>query len=400
MYRTCLKNSFPLDYYARMERYWFDWAATAPPCAHEQEAALTFALELGGNPSSVHGEGKAARKALEELRKEIASLLKVSSKELYFCSGASEANQIILYSLLLRDSPASLFSSEIEHPSVRETVAILDRLGVKVHRPRLLSSGQIDGEALFARIREEKDIRLITLLAVNNETGTKEELGKLVKGIRKAAGKRARSIHIHCDAVQILGRLPFSPLELDLDSASFSAHKISGPRGAGLLWCRKNIASLQRAGGQEGGLRGGTENLFAIKGLALAMARSLNPETLPLKVSKAEDLMAILIKKLAPNISVFPRERKQNDDRFSPFIAQFIHPRLPAEVLLRLLDSKGFAISTASACSRPSEPRIVLEALGLSREEAGRAFRISIGPQTKKEEVDALISALRKTLEE
>ncbi len=379
-----------------MRRHWFDWAATAIPQQDEQTNALKRALAFRGNPSSPHSEGQAAKAFLEEQRTHAARTLSVPPAELYMTSGATEANQIVLYSLLSREKHSALLTSHAEHPSTKAAARVLERSGYPVFRVQLDEYGRVDTEALIELIETEHAIRMVTLMAVQNETGSLNPLEEIIPALRKAAASRANSLHIHCDAVQGIGKIPFNPTALDLDSMSLSAHKLGGPRGAGLLWCRKMIESIFSGGGQERGLRGGTENLFAAAGMRVALERSLDPAKIETAYQRACSNERMILQNLPPTLSVFPAKRSLRDTVFSPFIISLKHRDLPAEAVVRLLDAQGISISSSSACSSAKGRREVLEALGLRGEEALKVFRISTGPDTDSEDIEALLAALQK----
>ncbi len=374
--------------------FWFDWAATALPNKTEQQRALSESLNFIGNPSSIHSDGKNAREYLEEQRKLCANSLQLPSKELFFTSGASESNLIILYSLLQRQPNSALLTSHIEHPSVRNTAIILERLGVPVYELPVLSNGQIDKKALEKLIQENKDIRMLSLMGVNNEIGSLYPIQELTELVRQAAGPRAKSIHIHLDGVQMMGKIPFNIYESDADSLSLSAHKLGGPRGVGLLWTKKELQSLYLAGGQEGGLRGGTENLFGARALALALDRCLHADNLALQYDKTTKNTAYFLKNLPKAVSVFPPSRQPIDPLFSPYIVQLIHKHYPSQALVRLLDARGISVSSSSACSSSKNKKPVLEKLGLAEQDSRNAFRVSFGPSTTIEAITTLIHAL------
>lgn len=377
-----------------MTRHWFDWAATALPLKEEQEHCLEEALSFCGNPSSQHSEGLAAKKFLEKMRSRAADALALPPSELVFTSGATEANQIILYSLLAREKHSALVTSRAEHPSTKAAALVLERTGYPVTYLPLDPCGRVRQEALEKLVERERDIRMITLMAVQNETGGVSAFGELIPALRKAAEKRAQSLHIHCDAVQIIGKLPFNPAALDLDSMSVSAHKLGGPRGAGLLWSRKELSSIFTGGGQEKGLRGGTENLFAAAGIAAALGRSLEKESIATGYHRACAHEEAILGNLPPTVSVFPAVRSLRDEAFSPFIISLKHRDLPAEAVVRLLDARGIAVSSSSACSSSKGRRDVLEAMGIRGEDALKVFRVSTGQSTTERDIEALMSTL------
>ncbi|GAB1481300.1 hypothetical protein MASR2M78_01150 [Treponema sp.] len=227
-----------------MNRYYFDWAATGIPTYSLQETAF-------GNPSSRHAEGRASRAALEDARLRIARLLGVDASCLYFTSGATESNAIVLQSLLQRSTKAGMLISSIEHPAITENALALKRLGFPLSFIPVGASGHIQEDSIYQILQNDTSIRLLCVMAVNNETGAKMDMASLVRASREASGPRASSLHFHCDAVQALAKTDVDLRVWDVDSASFSAHKIGGPRGIGLLYLRKKIEAFTLGGSPE-----------------------------------------------------------------------------------------------------------------------------------------------------
>jgi cysteine desulfurase len=388
-----------------MARRYFDWAATSLPDAPLLSSALTQSLTLYGNPSSRHAEGRAARDALEHARARCAAVLGVPPETLYFTSSGTEADNIPLLSLLRSPNPSgTLIVSAIEHPAVREPVVELGRRGFSARWLRPGSDGIVSSEALAAEVSAAvaagRPPKLVAVMAVNNETGAVMDVPSLVRAARDAAGDRARQLRFHCDAVQAVGKIPVNLAAWGVDSAAFSAHKIGGPRGIGLLYSRRPLEPTFRGGGQEKGLRPGTENLFG----AIAFAAAL--ETRGTELAVAETREAALRREAAildgiaatGRAVVIPECRKAGDPRYTPYIVQVAFPGIPAEVLVRTLDDEGVAVSTGSACASATAERPVLEAMGVKRELAFSAIRISQGQSTTDEDVEALLAALRRCL--
>ena len=212
---------------------YLDWAASAIPYADEIEAAYREATAVFANPSAQHGFGKEARGMLEKARSRCAAVLSVPAEMLYFTSGASESNSLVLLSLLTRPATGSLVISAIEHPSVREQAAVLEHCGWTVLTTPSDKSGCITPDAVLRTLRE--DTVLVAIMGVNNEIGSVQPVRDIAEALKAhTAGKRP--VHFHVDMVQSIGKLPIADLGLaDVHSASMSAHKIGGPRGIGLL---------------------------------------------------------------------------------------------------------------------------------------------------------------------
>jgi cysteine desulfurase len=372
-------------------RHYFDWAASAIP---DPAAGETPSW---GNPSSIHLEGRRAREALEEARSRCAAVLGVEPGALYFSSGATESNILVLHSTLLRKGGGRLLGSEGEHPSVRENLRILERLGKQIGAIPLTPEGAVGAEGLRGALEKFPDARLAAVMAVNNETGAVNDPAVLGELRRPDGGS---PVHFHCDMVQAIGKIPLDMAEWAPDSASFSAHKLGGPRGIGLLYLRKPLEPPFAGGGQERGFRPGTENTAG----ALAMARCLEAHCRPETVrdgyaaAKARWKRLIAALRAMDGCSLVPADRGEEDRRFSPFILQAAFDGIPGEVMVRALDGAGFAVSTGSACSSAGKDRPVLRAMGIDPKTSLEGIRVSQGWSTTEGEIDLLTGAIRDAL--
>ncbi|MDR2767549.1 MAG: aminotransferase class V-fold PLP-dependent enzyme [Treponema sp.] len=378
-----------------MKRRYFDWAATAPP-------DFAFSGHPFGNPSSLHEEGREAKKFLEAARSRCAAVLGVRNEELSFTSGGTEANAIACFSLLAKprrkdgaDKGAALLYSAAEHPSVRENCAVLGRLGIASAAAGVDSGGAVSEASLSAALKKNPAPRMAFFMAVNNETGAAADLASLTALLRS----RVQSpVHVHCDMVQAAGKIPFDIAAAGIDSAAISAHKLGGPRGTGLLYARKKFDTLIRGGGQEGGVRPGTENVFGAAAMAAALEKHAAPGALESARRGAELRMEALVaglrKRLDKRFFTIPAYRAPADRRFSPWILQCRLEGIPGEVMVRCLDEAGFAVSTGSACSAAEKKRPVLEAMGVDARSRLEGIRISQGWSTTSEDVEALVRAI------
>jgi cysteine desulfurase len=349
-----------------------------------------------GNPSSVHSEGRAARSALEDARRVCAGALGVEEETIYFTSGATEANAIILFSMLYGHAGGvrqGLITTAAEHPSITKNCAPLERIGIPVHRMDVDGYGGVIPSALVKALHKHTDVTMLALMHVNNETGAISDLRSLVEEARRRDGK---ALHIHSDMVQSLGKIPFDLR--DMDSAAFSAHKIGGPRGIGILYLRKPVETLYKGGGQERGIRPGTENTAGACHLAQALRSRAASRTKD--HGEAVNKMAFLIESLRSmkRCTIIPECREAIDGRFSPYILQAAFRDIPGEVMVRSLDDAGFAVSTGSACSTGSKKRPVLNLIGIDDKIAFTAIRISFGWTTRIEDITALVDAVRHIL--
>jgi len=382
---------------------YLDWASTSPPDAELLAGAAEAASSFYGNPSSAHALGVRARVELEDSRARLQRCLGSPEGRLVLCSGGSEADAIALLAVLrnkdrLREAGLSkkprIVTTEIEHPAVYEEARLLESLGVDVAYVRPGADGLVDPERVADAITRET--ALVAVMAVNNETGAVQPLA----AIAAAVGRAARALdaplpRIHADAVQALGKIEFRPAALGLSSAAFSAHKLRGPRGAGALWTASPLDPLAVGGGQEGGLRAGTENLQGAWAFARAAEKAVG--SLAARREAARALEARLLSGLAsiPGATPLPLGRATGDERYSPFVLSVAFPGLSGEVMARALSDSGIAVSTGSACSTNSrrKGRRVLEAMGLKPDLAFSSIRLSWGDLTDAAAIDAFLEA-------
>lgn len=380
-----------------MSFIYLDWAATAPPDPGVLEAAERVAMDCYSNPSSIHKAGRNAEKRLIQAREGLAAVLGCRSEEIIFASGGTEANNMVLFSLLKKSRGKKIIISGIEHPSLFEPARILEQLGYKVDYVPAAASGFIDPSHIASRL--DNHTALVALMLVNNETGAIQQVAETAAAISSFSRNTGRKVLLHTDAVQALGKIPLDLRELNVDSASFSAHKIGGPRGVGALFIRKESYSdfLYCGGGQERGLRPGTENLPGICGMALAAEKST--EKLESEYNKTRKMMDFLLGELADMKAacIIPESRMTVDpDLFSPYILNLSFPPIPGEVLVRVLGDKGIMISTGSACSSKKKGLRIAENMAVPKERALAAVRISLGRDTVPAELETLLRAFKK----
>jgi cysteine desulfurase len=382
---------------------YLDWAASAPPDARAIDEAGEVSARLYANPSSPHAAGREAGARLARARADIAALLGAAPDEVVFTSGGTESNATVLLSLLARlrlGGPRGLkiVTTAIEHSSVYEQVRALEAFGFRSSIVRPDSNGIVAPSTIADALDDET--ALVSVMLVNNETGAIQRISEIAEAVRERSARAGRRILLHTDAVQAFGKIPFSPGVLGVDAASLSGHKLGAPRGIGALYLRKgtSLDPLALGGGQEKGRRPGTENLPGICALARAAGDRL--AALPRELEEAKKKAERLIRGLLaiPGARLFPEARAaQPGEPFSPWIVSFGFPPLPGEVVVRLAESRGFLVSTGSACSSRKKDRTrVLEATGLSPETARCAVRVSTGPATTLEEIDGLIDALAR----
>ena len=370
------------------KEHYFDWAATSPADEDILKEALEQTLEFWGNPSSSHEVGKKAREVLEEARGRAATALGVKAETIYFTSGGTESDQIPLLSVLSKPMKGTVLVSSIEHPAIREQAEALKNCGWKVLQIPSDSDGIIKPEAVTSLMTS--DTVLVCIMAVNNETGVIQPIYEIADAITKASeGKRRPKFHVDC--VQAAGKIDLNLAYKGIDSAALSSHKICGPRGIGILYIKDTLEPFLRGGGQEKGIRSGTENVFGAVAFSKCLERYYNK-------AKPEDAVRTndFVKKLSalPGCTIIPASRLEKPELFSPYVVQAAFANIPGNVMLRALDSKGFSISTGSACSAKKNKRPVLEAMHVDAKLRENAVRFSFGPHTTDKGIEDLFAVV------
>ncbi|WP_320130832.1 cysteine desulfurase family protein [uncultured Sphaerochaeta sp.] len=366
---------------------YFDNAATTPMGKEALEAYEATALDYIGNPSALHLEGRKAKQELQDCRENIARLLKVSPLNLTFTSGATESNSIVMNNLLWTQKPGEVILSNIEHPSISEYARLLKQVGwnvITINAPQ----GFIQPEDLKKALT--KETRLVCCMLVNNVVGSIQNIAGLVETVREFQKQNGRKIHFHTDAVQALGKIPFSLSDLGVDSASFSAHKFNGPRGIGILYnTDSGLQALCRGGDQEDGLRPGTENLASIKAMTVALEQAFAFREEHFK--KATAIQDMLQEELREFTQLSPRSN------CSPYILALSVKPIPSEVFTRMLFDQGFCVSSGSACSNNVKKKgeTVLSAMLVKPADSRSSIRLSFGYDTTLEDAKTLAETIR-----
>jgi cysteine desulfurase len=369
------------------ERAYFDWNATAP-LREEARAAMAAALELTGNASSVHAEGRAARQVIEKAREQVARLVGAAAKNVTFTSGATEANMLALTPAIamggakaLRDN---LFFSAIEHPSVRSGGRFA---ADAVEELPVTGDGVVDLHALKSALARAEH-PLVSVMLANNETGVVQPIREIAEIVHAANGV------LHVDAVQGPGRVDCDIGDLGADLMSLSAHKLGGPQGAGALIRRDDIhiaEPLIKGGGQERGLRAGTENVAAIAGFGAAAAAAARQADAD-RIAALRDRIEAAIKAAVPEAVIFGETVQR-----LPNTTLFAVPGMKAETAIIAFDLNGIAVSSGSACSSGKvQASHVLAAMGVEPILAQGAVRLSLGWSTSERDVEILLAALTK----
>ena len=369
---------------------YFDNSATTKPYDEVIEAVSKGMKEYFGNPSSLHKIGMNCEKRLNEAREYFASTIKCNKEEIYFTSGGSEGNNLILKGLL---KPGHHFiTTAFEHHSIISTCKQLEEKGVKVTYLDVDSEGRISLEDLEEAIT--KDTVLVSIMQVNNEIGVIQDIeaiGKLIK-------ERSSRAKFHVDAVQGYGKLPIDVNKSNVDFLTVASHKIHGPKGVGFIYIKKGIIlnSLISGGSQEKGIRAGTENLPGIIGFEKAAQMTFE------EMESRYDTVLELKKYFVERLNEIKDIRVNGEiDGFSPYILNVSFLGVRAEVLLHLLEEQNIYVATGSACTSKSSAAhgsYVIKSLGLSNKEVESAIRFSFSYENTKEEVDYTIDVLKKSL--
>jgi cysteine desulfurase len=361
-------------------RIYLDNNATTPLHPAVLEALGRSFRDVFGNASSIHKEGQSARRAIEDARESVAKLLAAEARDIIFTSGGTESNNAAIFGAAGQDGRHHIVTTAIEHPSVLEPVAELERRGHAVTIVAPSRDGVVNANAVIAAIRPET--RLVTMMLANNETGVIQPVADVARVCRE------RSIHFHCDAVQGAGKVELDVSALGADTLAISAHKLHAPKGIGALYVRRGL-SLDRhilGGAQERRRRAGTENvpLAVAFGVAAEIARDR------VDVSSLRDAL----------------ERSLAE--FDIVINGAIAPRIPntssvtfrdadAEGIVIGLDLNGVAVSTGAACSSGRvEPSHVLLAMGLTPDEARSTIRFSLSRFSTMDKIDQTVALLRE----
>jgi len=367
-----------------------DHSATTPLASEVFEAMEPYLKGSFGNPNSIHAWGREARKAVNEARDQIAELINAEAREIIITGGGSEADNLAIKgtAFALQDKGKHIITSAIEHHAVLDACDWLEKIGFEVTVLPVDSNGTVDLEALEKAIRD--DTILITIMYANNEVGTIQPVEKIIEIAKK------RGVRVHLDGVQAVGHIPVDVKELDVDLLTLSAHKMYGPKGVGALYVKKGtkLVPIIHGGGQEFGLRSGTENTAGIIGFGAAakLAKRRLEEKEHLKEAALRDKLLSGIMKNIPHahITGHPTQRL-------PFHASVCFDFIEGESLLLRLDAEGIGASSGSACTSGSlEPSHVLLAMGISHERAHGSLRLTLGKDTTEEDIDYILEVLPK----
>lgn len=368
-----------------MHDVYMDYNATAPVRDEALRAWENAVRNGSGNPSSSHFAGRGAKDILDDSRERMASVIGARPRELYFTGGGTESNNIAILGLARAARRGHVIVSPVEHPAVLETCRALESEGFGVTVLPVDSDGVVDPETVRDAIRP--DTFLVSVMWVNNETGVIQPVGEVGRIARE------RGVLFHTDAVQALGRVAVDVSGMPVDLLTISGHKFYAPRGVGALYCRRGVklAKTVHGGGQERGLRSGTENLPGIA--AMAEAAVLATE----EAAELSARLAALRDSLEAGILSTIDRTKVNGagaDRVAN-TSNICFPGTDGEAVQIALDQHKIAVSSASACAAThSGPSHVLLAMGMTREEAGQSIRFSLGRYSSSKDVDRCLEVL------
>ena len=380
-----------------MRRVYLDHNATTRMRDEVRAHLIEKMEELGGNPSSVHHSGRRARAVLDEARARTATALGVHEDEVFFTSGGTESVNLALLGTARSSSrPASLLTSTAEHSCVLGAADALVAQGAPVHRIGVDRQCRVDPEQVL-EIAARTRVGLVSIMAANNEVGAVQPLAAIGTGLESQGREKPL---LHTDAVQALGRIPVPIHEWKADLASFSAHKLGGPLGVGILFKRRGIHLVPQmhGGGQEAGLRPGSENVPAISAAALAIELSVRDR--PVEAKGMRELSLCLwheITDTLPDVELLGPPI-DSDERL-PNTLDIVVGGIDGRMLVARLDLEGLEASAGSACASGSlEPSHVLLAMGRSIESARSGLRLSLGRETSREDIHTAVEILERAV--
>lgn len=375
-----------------MEAY-FDNSATTRVTDSVKDIVVKTMTEDYGNPSSMHMVGVEAEKYIKTAKENIAKILKVDQKEIYFTSGGTEGNNLAIVGVVEANkrSGNKIITTEVEHASVASPMKYLEKEGYNVVYLPVDRYGVVDMESLKKEMSE--DTILVSVMHVNNEVGAIEPVGEIGKYIKTINPK----VVYHVDGIQAFGKMEIRPKKENIDILTVSGHKIHGPKGSGFIYIKKNtkINPIISGGGQQDGIRSGTENVPGIAGIGQAAKDCYY--NLEQNVQRMTELKDYLIDRLSEIEGVTINSRKGSEG--APHIVSASFSGVRSEVLLHALEDKGIYVSAGSACSsnRPSISR-TLKAMNIDKDLLGSTIRFSFSEFNSKEEIDYCMEQLNQLL--
>lgn len=374
-----------------LETVYLDNSATTRVYKESAALATDVMCNSYGNPSSLHRKGIEAEKLVKKAREQIAKTINASPAEIFFTSGGTEADNLAIIGGCGANRGRHIISSNIEHPAVMSALQYMEKKGYSVEYAPVNKKGEVDIDRFSKML--SKNTALVSCMLVNNELGTIEPVKKMGKLLRNANP----SAVFHIDAVQGYGKVPIDVSVLDADFVSLSSHKIHGPKGVGALYIRNKskITPIQFGGGQQNGIRPGTENVPGIA--AFGLSAELCHKNISEKVKKMEYLKNRLKTGILKNIDDVLINTP--DEGSAPHILNVSFAYVKSEVLLHSLESDGIYVSSGSACSsHKNGPSYVLTAIGVDRKMIDGSIRFSLSEFTTQEEIDYTIGKLMENV--
>ncbi|MDH5377214.1 MAG: cysteine desulfurase [Gammaproteobacteria bacterium] len=366
-----------------MTYVYLDYNASTPVDQRVLDAMLPFHCQFYGNPSSISLMGRQARAGIDQARQQVAALVSVHPSQVLFTSGGTEANNLAIKGAAMAQGLKRVAWSAVEHPSILRQSAMLSRLGTQCSEIPVDSTGRVN-QGEFKRYLESVKPQLVSVMTANNETGVIQDIAELTA--------LKRDVIFHTDAVQAAGKIQLKFEAMGVDLMTLSSHKIYGPKGVGALIFNKSIdlEPLINGGGHEGGLRAGTENVAGIVGFGAAA------ELAKAELQDRQDKLSALRKSLEDGIKKIPGVHlfAQEVPRLAN-TCYFGIEGIEGEAMVLRLDQQGFGITSGSACSSKSgKPSNTLLKMGVEESLAATAIRVSVGKETKKQDIDEFIAEL------
>ena len=376
-----------------MECY-LDNSATTRPYKEVVDIVSKTMFENYGNPSSMHTLGVETEKMVRLATENIAKTLKAEPKEIIFTSGGTESDNMAIMGTAkaLKRKGMHIIVSPFEHPAVERCMEILKKEGFEISYLSVNEKGLINIDELKTLIRE--DTILVSVMAVNNEIGVKQDLEAIGKTVKECN----KDTYFMVDAVQAFGKIPINVKKMKIDLLSVSGHKINGPKGIGILYVNSNIriVPLINGGGQQGDMRSGTDNVPGILGLEKAV--SITMDHLDEEAARLYELRSYLIGKLGELEDVYVNS--PDNETSAPHIVSISVKGIRSEVLLHSLEEKNIYVSAGSACSSHKRtPSKTLTAIGLEKDLIASTVRVSMGVYTTREELDYFVENLSALLD-
>ena len=371
-----------------MEAY-FDNSATTPVYPEVRDLMVKIMEEDYGNPSSLHMKGVTAARYIKDARESLAGEMKVMPKEIVFTSGGTESNNMALIggALANRRAGNKIITTSVEHASVGNPMDFLAGMGFDVVRIGVDSSGQIDMDQLMSEV--DDDTIIVSVMYVNNEIGTVMPIADIARLIKE----KNPNVLFHVDAIQAFGKYRIYPKRMGIDMMSISGHKFHGPKGVGALFIRDRVKvkPIIYGGGQQSGMRSGTENVPGIAGMALAAEITYNG--LEEKMEHLRQLKEHLISELTQIDDVY------SNSGDAPHIASITFKGVRSEVMLHALEEREVYVSSGSACSSNKQHASgTLKAIGLPQDKLESTLRFSFSPENTMEQVDYAVECCRQLL--